>query len=256
MATFRAYTTKEVREAAEAYGVDPDFAEAVYAAESSRGTNPKAMTARTVKRKRDSTIVRGPFQLEDGTTADLIRDNKLGNVNIDDPDVHLDLAMRLMRKLQDQFGGDLSKMAQAYLGGPGSVGRNVTDELGTTPAAYSNRILAEIGRLQSGRGDNSSLAMNDTLDPSEFDDLGMLDMPPTPFNHGASIPANDVFGIPEMAAVPVPQDIQRDPLGLPMFLSGRRPKAEPVDITNDEDLNRYVASLVDDELQGRDFVNA
>lgn len=154
MATFTAYPVEKIRNAAVAYGLDPDFVEAVYAAESSRGLDPNAMRARTVKRKRDSTVVRGPFQLEDGTAADLIRKHKLGNVDVNDPEVHLDLALKLMQDLQKRYDGDANKMAQAYLGGPGSVGTNNRDELGTSVGDYSNKIIAEMTKLRGGAPDN------------------------------------------------------------------------------------------------------
>ncbi len=231
MATFRPYTLKEVRDAAVAYGLDPDFAEAIYAVESSRGTNPQAMTARSIKRKRDSTIVRGPFQLEDSTTADLIRENKLGNVNVDDPDAHLDLAMRQMRKLQDRYNGDPVKMAQAYLG-------RGTDELGTTSEGYGNKIIAEMQKLKGGRGDVVDVA-------------------------AAPVPADDLFGIPSMPA-PAPMafgggPVERDPLGLPVLFGNSAPKptlAGGPSETDAADLDRYIQSLVDEEFQGKDFLNA
>jgi hypothetical protein len=254
MATFRPYTTQEIRDAAEAYGVDPAFALAIYERESSNGTNPNAMKARSVKRKRDTTIVRGPFQLEDGTASDLIRKNKLGNVNVDDPDAHLDLAMRLMRELSDRYNGDPVKMAKAYLGGPGGVTNNTKDELGTSTSAYANDIVAAMQRL---KGDTAAPVALDTdiAELTNLDDLGSL-MPDkaTPFNSGAMMPADDMFGIPEMPAMA--QGIERDPLGLPMFLSGGRKPAASVNIEDDNELRDYVAALVDDEFQGKDFAHA
>jgi hypothetical protein len=251
MATFRPYTTKEIRDAANAYGVDPDFAEAVYAAESSRGTDPRAMSSRVVRRKRDTTMVRGPFQLEDGTVSDLIRNEKLGAVNVDDPDTHLDLAMRQMRKLQTQFGGDLDKMSQAYLGGAGSVGTNNRDELGTSVGAYSNKILAEVAKLKNGRVPDT-LAADSTRVPSlpSADEMDAMLMPEiTPFNSGASLPADDMFGIPEMTAstaVMLPEDnLLADGGGAPS------PFAQ-----EDKDLRDYIAKLADEEFAGKDFAHA
>lgn len=240
---FRAYTTKEVRDAAQAYGVNPDFAEAVYAVESSRGTNPKAMTARSVKQKRGSTFVRGPFQLEDATTADLVRENGLGAVNVDDPDVHLDLAMRQMRKLQDRYDGDLVKMAQAYLGGPGGVGTNTRDELGTSTGDYSNKIVAEMRKLQGPPADVADVAAQ--LDPFTAD-------------MGGAIPADDMFGMPAMNAAPrmAPSNIERDPLGLPMYIAAATRSTDTPNDTSAGDLDRFVSSLVDEELQGKNFANA
>lgn len=230
---FRAYTVKEVRDAAKAYGVNPDFAEAIYARESSRGTNPKALTTRAVKRKKDTTFVRGPFQLEDDTTSDLIRDNKLTGVNVDDPDAHLDLAMRLMKKLQDQYRGDPVKMAQAYLGGPGGVGTNTQDELGTTTGAYGNDVVAEMQRLQK----TSSYAPS----ADEMDELLMGESPP-----------DDMLGIPAMPPMGQSMPIEHDPLGLPMSIS----HATGTKAGSEFDLHRYLSALVDDELQGKDYGRA
>lgn len=242
---FRAYSKKEIQDAAEAYGVDADLAEAIYAVESSRGTNPKALTTRAVKRKRDTTFVRGPFQLEDDTTADLIRENKLGNVNVDDPDVHLDLAMRQIKKLQDRYNGDEVKIAQAYLGGPGGVGTNTADELGTTTGQYSNKVLAELAKI---RGSGNDVAPQYAAAPSanEIDALLM---------GGNDLPADDAFGIPAMAAPRgLPHsNIERDPLGLPMFIANATRSTNAPMNTDDGDLRRYIESLVDDELRGKDF---
>lgn len=248
MATFRPYTSDEIRDAAEAYGVDPNFALAVYEVESSNGTNPKAMKARAVKRKRDTTFVRGPFQLEDDTTSDLIRENKLGNINIDDPDTHLDLAMRQMRKLADRYKGDPIMMSKAYLG----FG---TDELGTTSEGYSNKIYAAMQRLQGGASP-ASIPTLAALTAEDVTGLGALAPMPEEAEAltGEWMPANDAFGIPEMAAPR--RGVERDPLGLPMFLSGGRNSATDVDVNDDNQLRQFVESLVDEELSGKAFANA
>lgn len=262
MATFRPYTPEELRAAAEAYGIDPDFVEAVYATESSRGTNPKAMTARSVKRKRDTTIVRGPFQLEDDTASDLIRENRLGNVDVNDPDVHLDLALRLMQKLYKMYNGDYNKMAQAYLAGPGGVGKNVADELGTTPAAYSNRILSEMAALKEGRGGPPA----PDLSAYNADNMDRLLMPEilSPFQHGASVP-DDMFGIPAQASAPLrgPGTSWRDLLALNRSDGGGNQFELPPTMTTsfpqqalDADVLSYVQRLVDEELDGKDFAHA
>lgn len=257
MATFRPYTTEELRAAAEAYGLDPDFVEAVYAAESSRGTNPRAMTARPVKRKRDTTIVRGPFQLEDDTTADLIRRHKLGNVNVDDPDVHLDLALRLMQDLQRQYGGDYAKMAKAYLGGPGGVtNSSAKDELGTSTGAYSNRILAEMAAL---KGRSAPTSMAGAPGPMTADQMDALLMPqltsPTvsPFQFGASAEP-DLFGVGGSSGM-----LGEGATWADLAAANRDdnefmlPGAGPAMPSNDADLTRWIAQLVDEELAGKEF---
>lgn len=258
MATFRPYTSEELRAAAEAYGLDPDFVEAVYAAESSRGTNPKAMTARTVKRKRDTTIVRGPFQLEDDTTTDLIRKHKLGNVNVNDPDVHLDLALRLMQDLQRQYGGDYAKMAKAYLGGPGGVTNSAAkDELGTSTQGYSNRILAEMAALKGGRPGAPAAPALPSADQMDALLMPQLSLPTaTPFQFGASAEP-DLFGVggssgmlgegaswADLASANAPDN---------EFML---PGAGPTMPSNDVDLTRWLSQLVDDELAGKEFAHA
>lgn len=259
MPTFRPYTTEELRAAANAYGIDPNFVEAVYAVESSRGTNPKALEPRTVKRKRDTTIVRGPFQLEDGTASDIIRENKLGDVNVNDPDVHLDLALRLMQKLYKMYDGDYNKMAQAYLAGPGGVGKDVKDELGTTPAVYSNKILAEMNALKGGASPSAP------ADYSQYtaDNMDRLLMPEilTPFQHGASA-SDDMLGIPDqMAAAPRGSSVRwadllaanrgSNQFALPDSTAGEFPAP-----ALDSDITSYIQNLVDEELKGKDFAHA
>jgi len=206
-----------------------------------------------VKRKRDSTIVRGPFQLEDDTTADLIRNEKLGNVNVDDPDAHLDLAMRQMRKLQQQYNGDYDKMAQAYLGGPGSVGTQNKDELGTSVGQYSNKILAEMSRLKGdARVPDTFLATAERQAPSA-DEMDAFLLPEiTPFNSGASLPVDDMFGIPEMtASVP---EMGMDDAAMGLLADGGGPPSPFAQ--EDKELRDYIAKLADEEFADKDFAHA
>lgn len=248
MPTFRPYTDSELRDAAAAYDLDPAFVEAVYAVESSRGTNPKAMSARSVKRKRDSTIVRGPFQLEDDTTSDLIRKHQMGKVDIDDPDVHLDLALRLMRDLKDKYNGDYRKVAQEYLGGPGGVtDLTLKDELGTSTGAYGNKIMAEMDSIK-GRGGSAPSAVA-TVD----DDMGVGD---------------DMFGIPDSVASLPPMASSdhvswgdlvaanrsgTSPLGLTPEMGGNIPDLMPA---TSDDVAEYVRRLTNEEFEDKDFSNA
>lgn len=257
MPTFRPYTTEELRTAAEEYGLDPAFVEAVYATESSRGTNPNAMKARSVKRKRDTTIVRGPFQLEDDTTSDLIKRQKLGNVNVDDPAVHLDLAMRLMRELADKHDGDYRKMAWEYLGGPGAVKNPAAaGELGTTADTYGNRILAEMAKIQGqdgARTDNTALAMRMPpvqgldLDDAAYDaGADAFGMPTGDLPFSASIDPDRVSWSDLVAAN------RSDALGIPPSLGGGMPNDDVPEL----DLDTYLSRILDEELQGKDFAHA
>lgn len=268
MATFRPYTKDELHTAANAYGIDPNFVEAVYAVESSRGTNPQAMMARPVKRKRDTTIVRGPFQLEDGTSSDIIRKNKLGNVNVDDPDVHLDLALRLMQDLKQRYDGDYTKMAMAYLGGPGGVKNpGAKDELGTTTAGYSNRILAEMRSLQSGNGDPLMATAPPIRYPSA-DQMDAMLMPesPSPFGVGASAEpdlfGNGSWGEMVNAGRDGSMTAAGDASWGDMINAGRDnvfslPTAGGMASNTDEnELQRWIAKLADEELQGKEYANA
>lgn len=255
MPTFRAYTPKEIEDAARAYGLDPDFVDAIYAAESSRGTNPKAMEPRSVKRKRDSTIVRGPFQLEDGTTSDLIRKHKLGNVDVDDPDVHLDLALRLMRDLKDRYNGDYSKVARAYLG----FG---TDELGTSDAAYKNKVMAEVEKLKDKRAKDPSVAdvidvVPTNVERSRFDDVApfMVQGEPDIFGYVAdapTLPKGGGLGRGGTWGDLIAANRGQNAFALPASLA-TGPGAQ---LGEDFDVHQYIQSLVEDELGSRDFTNA
>lgn len=259
MPTFRKYTTQEVRDAALAYDLDPDFVEAVYAVESSRGTNPSAMTARAVKRKRDSTIVRGPFQLEDDTTFDLIKKHGLGNVNIDDPDVHLDLALRLMSDLKDKYGGDYNKVARAYLGGPGGVAdTTLKDELGTTTGAYSNKIMQEMAQLK-GSPDAQALAQVPTSFPTADEmDTALV---------GAPTMEGDLFGMPPVAEVG--RSMGPDRVSWSDLVAANRPDNQfalshsmggdmqsGLGPNPNEDLTLWLQQLTNEELRDKDFMNA
>ena len=264
MPTFRPYTNDELRSAAEAYGIDPAFVEAVYAVESSRGTNPKAMRANPVKRKRDTTIVRGPFQLEDDTTADVIRKHKLGNVNVDDPDVHLDLALRLMQDLKQRYAGDYTKMAMAYLGGHGGVKNAMAkDELGTTTGAYSNKILAEMRAI---RGDGDMMVASASPQYPTADQMDALLMPEpagaSPFQFGAEAEP-DMFGMaPTMVAggsgMLGEGATWADMAGMG---GGDNVFALPTSggmasITDESEVGRWVEMLADEELQGKEYASA
>jgi len=266
MASFRAYTVQEVRDAAQAYGLDPDFVEAVYATESARGTNPKALTARSVKRKRDTTIVRGPFQLSDEAASDVIRENRLGNVDVNDPDVHLDLALRLMRKLVNMYDGDYTKAAQAYFAGPGGVGTNRADETGTTTPAYSNRIIAEMNKLKGNVAPEMPAQMPMTADMMDSLLLPEI-MSNTPFSHGASLEP-DMFGMDmSVAAAPAPRGNQMFGAGVSwadlvrantrqneFSLPGNM--ASDMMYAGDMDLTKVLEQIYDDEMAGKEFVNA
>jgi hypothetical protein len=250
MATFRPYTDDEIRKAAEAYDLDPDFVQAVYAVESSRGTNPKAMSARSVKRKRDSTIVRGPFQLEDDTTSDLIKKHGLGDVNVDDPDTHLDLALRLMKDLKDQYGGDYSKVAARYLG-------TGTDELGTTTGAYSNKIMAEMAK-RKGDGGQAPLSADEM-------DARLMGPPRGGSDYTPGIP--DLFGVSASAHdlpthsgtswgdLVAANKSPSNQFALTDSMGGDLDMAAP-QAANDQDIERYIQQLVDEELQGKDYASA
>jgi len=256
MPTFRPYTVKEVRDAALAYDLDPDFVEAVYAEESSRGTNPKAMTARTVKRKRDSTIVRGPFQLEDDTTSDLVRKHKLGNVNVDDPDVHLDLALRLMRDLKDKYGGDYDKVARAYLGGAGGVAdTTLKDELGTSTGTYSNKIMQEMARLKGSNEPTLASRSMPTFPTADEMDTALV---------GAPTGEGDLFGIPAEPAPSRPGHVSWSDL-----VAANKPNnqfeltrsmggdlSSGLEPAGDEDMKAWLSQIFDDEMRGKDFANA
>lgn len=269
--TFRPYTQEELTRAAESYGLDPAFVQAVYSVESSNGTDPNAMRARSVQRKRDRTIVRGPFQLEDGTVSDIVRKAKLGPVNVDDPDTHLDLAMRIMSDLRDRYDGDYRKMAQAYLGGAGGVANTkAKDELGTTTESYGNRILAEMNRISGDQGERMA-SLPAGLDlaapgPRTAPDTSNPLMELSPYMHGADA-GGDMFGMSDdMLAMPAaspdswhalvaanrssPSTVG---LGIPDELGAlpdRLPNADTADI------DQYLSRLVSEEMDGRDYASA
>ena len=65
-----------------------------------------------------------------------------------------------LRKISDDynhFGGDIGKTAAAYIGGrgainaDGSIRDDVADSLGTTPAAYSQKILATMQQMRNAQ---------------------------------------------------------------------------------------------------------
>lgn len=260
---FRPYTDAELDRAAQAYGLDPSFVKAVYAVESSNGTDPNAMRTRSVKRKRDYTLVRGPFQLEDGTVDGIIRKNKLGNVNVDDPDTHLDLAMRLMRELSDRYDGDPRKMAQAYLGGPGGVTDSTRkDELGTSTGVYGNKILAEMQRI-NGEGVEPTRGMPPMLGL----ELGAPDVgvPPSYDSMTPYAETDDMFGMsPTMLAMPSVGGISWSGLvdanrNAPVFGLGIPPEMGELPDLPHADMNDYgplLAQWVNEEMDNRDFVGA
>lgn len=259
MPTFRPYSREELQAAANEYDIDPAFVEAVYAVESTRGTDKNAMRARSVKRKRDSTIVRGPFQLEDDTTSDLIKKHKLGSVDVDDPGTHLELAMRLMSDLKDTYGGDYRKMAQAYLGGPGGVTNSTaTDELGTSTGTYGNRILAEMERVRASGGDDMEMIAPTRRPPQTYDAV-----PNEQMQFMVDSGEDDMLGIPSGTPSVSPDHVSWSDmlaanrsggsLGIPVAMGG-----ELADEADDptRDLQAYLANLANEELDGKDYAGA
>lgn len=253
---FRPYTVKEVRDAAQAYGLDPDFVEAIYAAESSRGADPRAMGSRSVKTKSGRVMIRGPFQMSDPTASDIMRENRMNDVDITDPDVHLDLALKQMQKLQKMYNGDYNKMAQAYLGGPGSVGTNARDELGTSVGEYSNNVTREMAMLKGA---------NEPMDQVER--LASRGSRPSP---SPSI-SDEMLGIPEsFPSLPPAASAGPDPMNptwsnlariwkegpnnqfaLPSSLGGDTPMT-----ADNSDVDALIQRLVGEEMDNRDYTSA
>lgn len=249
---FRPYTDQEIQDAAEAYGVDPRVAKAFYEVESSSGTDPGAMTVRKIERKKGGpTFVRGPFQLTDSTTEDLLQRQGLKNVDLNNPDVHLDIAMRLIRELQDRYNGDPVKIAQGFFG-------HGTDELGTTTGSYTDRFMAAYRKHGGEVPATTASAVPTASDLFASAPIGGGD-------GGGAMPADALFGIP---AMPAPDQrpmmptgmaadlsklaqVPRDPLGLPMNITAAT-TPHPLQAPN-TDFDQWIQKLVDEELQGRDY---
>lgn len=275
---YRPYSREEIAAAARSVGLDPAFLEALYSIESSNGTNPKAMGVQTVKRKRDTTMVRGPFQLEDGTVDDYKRKNKLANLDISDPDQYLRAAAWIARDKYDQAGGDYAGAFKRYLG----TGQ---DQFGTTTEAYRDRGMREMARIKGSDDTSSNLELGSSS-PSPVE---------SPFMHGANAGGgDDLFGMPSNMGLSRPssptgtmswKDFLADARGpdlaqsyvrggalVPSSSMGDFPDMGPIGFgipeeqggdlsaslepATDVDIDAYLSSLVNDQMKDRDFLNA
>jgi len=108
----------------------------------------------------------GPAQVMPGTFAALQRQGLVpADADIRNPAHNRAAGLALVKQLWQQFGGDPAKVAAAYIGGPtgvnpdGSLRTTRPDALGTTPAAYSQSVMAKLGvqTPTAGPGVNQAL---------------------------------------------------------------------------------------------------
>jgi hypothetical protein len=284
----RPYTREEIWNAAAEHGVDPVLAEAIYMRESSSGKDPKAMGVRYVRYPKGGggTYIRGPFQMSDDTARGVIRNNKLGKVDLDDPDAHLDLAMRLMKELKGQYGDDPAEIARGFHGGPTGVKNpNVKDELGTSSGGYAQDILRNMAMIRA-EGTGGPMV---TRAPAVTPDAAPSDYDPTadriPPGLSADAGGTDMFGMPTDMGIGSWKDFLADAgvsggrefnmgigswkdfladarggdlsqpvvgLGIPEEMGGDMPMNEPPP-AGGFDVDQYLASLVNDQMKDRDF---
>jgi hypothetical protein len=292
----RPYTRSEIWDAAARNGVDPVLAEAIYMRESSSGKDPKALGVRYVRYPKGGggTYIRGPFQVSDDTAAGIARNNGLGKVDLDNPDTHLDLAMRLIKELKGQYGDNPAEIARGYHGGPAGIKNpNAKDELGTSSGAYAQDILRNMSKIRAERGgddagSNSGFGNNPLLLPSPVETPYSRE---TPAIAGLTIGddgggGDDLFGMPsnmglseskpswsdflaraergwrlgkDVGAEPAPMgdypDMGPVGLGIPEEQGGDL-SIGTVEPATSFDVDAYIASIVNDQMKDRDFSNA
>lgn len=221
----RKYSVQEVRDAADAIGLDPDFAESIYGKESSYGNNPAALRARsvTLPKSRQKVIVRGPFQLTDGTFMQTARKYNLP-MNAEDPDNHLEAALLHMKDVLTAADGDYAKAARIYKAG--SDLPKSTDETGETTLQYGADIAANVAQLKAQR---PALAGSDTMGLQDQGTPFVTEQASYPPELPAALVAGDAkpsapLNIPGInpQALALAQRLragapQRDSLGLPIF---------------------------------------
>lgn len=161
---------QSIIDAANKYGVDPDFALRIAHQES--GINPKV---------RDSSAgAIGTMQLMPDTAKDL-------GVDPRDPAQNIDGGVRYLKQLQDQFGADTRVVAGAYNAGPGRM-RSALAGRAELPVETSNYIASVSGSPISAKGLGYSSAPPEPQNapvkvaaaaPAANNDDGWVDVPQT-----------------------------------------------------------------------------
>jgi hypothetical protein len=123
-----------VRQRAQAYGIDPDLAEAIARQES--GFAPNAVSSAGAK---------GVMQLMPETAR------SLGVRNIWDPQENIDAGLRYLKALLDYYNGDVAKALAAYNAGPEAVNRAGGVPQIPETQQYVQSILSSLNKGQ-GRG--------------------------------------------------------------------------------------------------------
>ncbi len=84
----------------------------------------------------------GLMQIMPATGREIARSKgmKISNLELLQPEVNIDFGAYYLRRMLDQFGGDLDKALAAYNGGPGNVRRWSRSPLGTAPEDFPSVI--------------------------------------------------------------------------------------------------------------------
>lgn len=144
----------QIRELAQANGIDPDLAVAVARKESS--LNPKAVG--------DGGKALGTFQLHAGAAQD-------AGVDRTDPAGNLQGGVTYLKQLHDRYGGDSRKALMAYNGGLDNVDKGT---ISSAAQRYADDILGSLGRPVLAQ-QNSGQATADPI--ADARRLGLVEAP-------------------------------------------------------------------------------
>lgn len=136
---------KQINEASQKYGVDPNLIKAMINKESS--FDPNATSNRGAQ---------GLMQMMPGTAKDM------GVKNAYDPSENIDGGTKYMGQLLKKYNGDTDKALAAYNWGPGNVDRKGTENLPAETRDYVKKIKGSMGKVENMSDEIGRNAVNAT----------------------------------------------------------------------------------------------
>lgn len=119
------------------------------------------------------------------------------------PAIQDEVARQLMGSYYRQFGGDWSKVAEAWLAGPGNVGKNLSDG-NTTEQAYARNVLAFAGLSGSPPGSTAGPTSTSFAAAGAPVTVAATAQPAGPDLHNVDVQAQTILGLLSRPATNAP----------------------------------------------------